>query len=40
MATRFKQLLTCYGARQRKSRCGNCYDNAHVESFWSRFKAD
>ena len=22
------------------SRRGNCYDNAHVESFWSRFKAE
>jgi transposase InsO family protein len=22
------------------SRRGNCYDNAHSESFWSRFKAE
>ena len=41
-ATRFKQLLTRYGARQRMSRRGNCYDNAHAhaESFWSRFTAE
>ena len=32
-ATRFKQLLTCSGARQSMSRRGNCYDNAHAESF-------
>ena len=37
-ATRFEELLTRYGPQQSRSRRGNCYDNAHVESFGSRFK--
>ena len=37
-ARRFKDLVATYGARQSRSRRGNCYDNA--ESVWSRFKAE
>ena len=39
-ATRFKRLLTHHGAVASISRRGNCYDNAHAESFWGRFKAE
>jgi transposase InsO family protein len=39
-ATRFKDLLARHGAVQRMSQRGNCYDNAHAESFWSRLKAE
>ena len=39
-ASRFKQLLARHGAVQSMSRRGNCYDNAHAESFRSRSKAE
>ena len=38
--TRFKDLLARHGAHQSMSQRSNGYDNAHAESFWSRFKAE
>ena len=35
----YRRLLYIYGFPQSMSGRGNCYDNAHAESFFSRFKA-
>ncbi len=37
---RFKDLVAQHGALQSMSRRGNCCDNTHAGSFWSRFKAE
>ena len=44
-ATCFNDLLARHGAvqsmsRRSRTRQGNCDDNAHAESFWSRFNAE
>jgi transposase InsO family protein len=34
----FRRLLQAHGFVASMSRKGNCYDNAHIESFWSSLK--
>jgi putative transposase len=36
----YRGLLKRYGMRSSMSRSGNCYDNAHIESFWSTLKRE
>jgi transposase InsO family protein len=37
---RYRQLLERHGVEASMSRTGNCYDNAVVESFWGKLKAE
>ena len=34
----YRQVLAGHGCLASMSRKGNCYDNAHIESFWSSLK--
>jgi putative transposase len=34
----YRQALAAHGCVASMSRKGNCYDNAHIESFWSSLK--
>lgn len=39
-SSEFRSLLQNSGAAASMSRRGNCYDNAHQESFWATLKAE
>jgi len=36
----YQKLLKRYGIRSSMNRSGNCYDNAHIESFWGTLKKE
>lgn len=36
----YRQLLHAHGVIPSMSRAGNCYDNAHMESFWATMKTE
>jgi transposase InsO family protein len=36
----YRQLLARHGLRASMSRKANCYDNAHMESFWATLKSE
>jgi putative transposase len=36
----YQQLLASQGMIASMSRKANCYDNAHMESFWGTLKAE
>src|SRR5438552_9604046 len=37
---RYQELLATHGMTPSMSRKANCYDNAHMESFWATLKAE
>ena len=37
---RYRQILQQHGLESSMSRRANCYDNAHMESFWGTLKAE
>ena len=39
-AQTFQSLVTAHGLEPSMSRRGNCYDNAHVESFFASLKLE
>jgi transposase InsO family protein len=37
-SAKYREVLEQHGVHASKSRTGNCYDNAIVESFWGKLK--